>query len=74
VGDTGLSFEDPGALELDVLGTEPVEESPAFSQQNRNQVDLQLVEEPRPATTAPVAIASSITTPLAPSGRPGTPP
>src|SRR4051812_44764003 len=29
---------------------------------------------PRPATTAPVSITSSITAPLTPDGRPGTPP
>lgn len=44
MGDSKLSFEDPGSLQLDVLGTEPLEKSPAFTQQNRNQVDLQLVE------------------------------
>ena len=44
VGGTG-PFEDPGALQLDVLGTEVVEETAALAEEHLDEVDLDLVEE-----------------------------
>lgn len=72
VGDPRLSREDPGALQLAVLGTKPVEKSPTFTQQNRDQVDPQLVEnaggegQPRGAN----AVTSTSFSPAAPSPGP----
>jgi hypothetical protein len=36
VGDTGLPVEDPGALQLDVLGTEVVEETAPLAEKHRS--------------------------------------
>lgn len=38
VGDTGLPLEDPGALELDVLGTEVVEETAPLAEEHRGEM------------------------------------
>jgi hypothetical protein len=46
VGDTGLPLEDPGALQLDVLGTALVEETASLAEEHRDEMDLELVEEP----------------------------
>jgi hypothetical protein len=43
VGDTDIALENPGALELDVLGTEALEETPPLTEEHRDQVDLDLV-------------------------------
>ena len=40
VGDTAVPREDPGPLQLDVLGTEVVEEMAAFAEEHRDEVDL----------------------------------
>ena len=45
VGDAVLALEHPRALELDVLGREVVEEAASLPEQDRDQVDLELVEE-----------------------------
>jgi hypothetical protein len=45
VGDTGLPFEDPGALQLDVLGTEMVEETAPLAQERRDDMEFELVED-----------------------------
>jgi hypothetical protein len=39
VGDTGLPLEDPGALQLDVLGTEVVEEAAPLAEEHGDEVD-----------------------------------
>jgi hypothetical protein len=44
VGDT-VPLERPGALELDVLGTEVVEETAALAEEHRDEMDLELVED-----------------------------
>src|SRR4029453_9564396 len=46
VGDAGLPLEDPGALQLDVLGTALVEQPAPLAQQHRDEVELELVEDP----------------------------
>ncbi|HET8956413.1 MAG TPA: hypothetical protein VFN18_12215 [Solirubrobacterales bacterium] len=58
------ALQGPDRLQLDLLGAEMLEEAAAFAEEDGGS------KVPRPATTAPVAIAS----PSAPSGRPGTPP
>lgn len=45
VGDDG-GLDHPGAFELGQLGAEMVEQSDAAAQEQRDQVDLQLVEQP----------------------------
>ena len=44
MGDAG-PVEDPGQLELHVVRPEVIEEPPPLAEQNRDQVDLQLVED-----------------------------
>ena len=44
VGDT-VPLEDPGALELDVLGTEVVEETAALADEHRDDMQLELVQD-----------------------------
>ena len=44
MGDPGLSFEDPGAFQLDVLGIEVVEEPAPLAQEHRDEMYLELVE------------------------------
>src|SRR5215207_2917098 len=44
VSDTALPLEDPGALQLDVLGTEVVEETAPLAEEHRDEMDLELVE------------------------------
>ena len=43
MGDT-VSLEDAGALELDVLGIEVVEEAAPLAEEHRDEMDLELVE------------------------------
>ena len=45
VGDTALPLEDPGALQLDVLGSEVVEEAAPLAEEHRDEMDLELVED-----------------------------
>src|SRR5215204_1081245 len=45
VGDAALALEDPRAFELDVLGTEVVEEAASVAEENRDEVDLDFVED-----------------------------
>ena len=44
VGDT-VPLEDPGALQLDVLGSEVVEETAPLAEEHRDEMDLELIEE-----------------------------
>jgi hypothetical protein len=43
VGDTVLPLEDPSALQLDVLGSEVVEEAAPLAEEHRDEMDLELV-------------------------------
>ena len=45
VGDTALSLEDPGALQLDVLGSEALEQTAPFAEEHRYDMELKLVED-----------------------------
>ena len=45
MGDTALPFEDPGALQLDELGTEALEQTAPLAEQHRDDVELDLVED-----------------------------
>ena len=45
VGDTVLPLEDPGELQLDVLGSEVVEEAAPLAEEHRDEMDLELVED-----------------------------
>jgi len=45
VGDTVLPLEDPGALQLDVLGSEVVEEAAPLAEEHWDEMDLELVED-----------------------------
>jgi hypothetical protein len=45
VGDTGLPFDDPGPLQLDVLGTALVEETAPLAEERRDEMDPELVED-----------------------------
>jgi hypothetical protein len=45
VGDTVLPLEDPGALQLDVLGSEVVEEAAPSAEEHRDEIDLKLVKD-----------------------------
>ena len=45
VGDAALPLEDPGALQLDVLGIEVVEETAPLAEEHRDEMDLELVED-----------------------------
>src|SRR5207247_5766842 len=40
-----VPLEDPGALELDVLGSEVVEETAPLAEEHRDEMDLELVED-----------------------------
>jgi hypothetical protein len=42
VGDTVLPLEDPGALQLDVLGAALVEETAPLTEEHRGKMDLEL--------------------------------
>ena len=44
VGDT-VPLEDPGELQLDLLGGEIVEETAPLAEEHRDEMDLELVEE-----------------------------
>jgi hypothetical protein len=43
VGDTALPFEDPGALELDLLGSEAFEQATPLAEEHRDDMELELV-------------------------------
>src|SRR6266540_3008101 len=45
VGDAALSLEDPGALEGDLLGREPVEQTSSLAEKHRDDMKLDLVED-----------------------------
>jgi hypothetical protein len=45
VGHTGLALEDSGALELDLLGTESLEQAAPLAEEHRDDVELDLVED-----------------------------
>ena len=45
VGDAPVADEDAGALELDLLGGESLEQAPARSEEHRDDVELELVED-----------------------------
>jgi hypothetical protein len=44
VGDTALSLADPGALQLDVLGSEAVEQTAPLAEEHWDDMKLELVE------------------------------
>src|SRR4051794_20945415 len=44
VGDTALALEDPGALQLDLLGSQALEQPTPLAEEHRDHVDLDLVE------------------------------
>src|SRR5919109_1861101 len=46
VGDTALALEDPGALELDLLGSEALEQTAPLAEEHGDDMELHLVEEP----------------------------
>lgn len=46
VGDAVLALEDPGALELSVLGRGVFEQTAACAEEHRNDMKLELVEDP----------------------------
>src|SRR5262245_7551918 len=45
VRDSSLSLEDPGALELDLLGSEALEQTAPLAEEHRNDMELDLVED-----------------------------
>ena len=45
VGDTALPLEDPGALKLDLLGSEALEQTTPLAEEDRDDVELDLVED-----------------------------
>src|SRR4029450_10135728 len=45
VGDTVLPLEDPGALQLDLLGSEALEQTAPLAEEHRNDMELELVED-----------------------------
>src|SRR6266542_1788059 len=45
VGDAVLSLEDPGALEGDLLGREPLEQTSSLAEKHRDDMELDLVED-----------------------------
>ncbi len=45
MGDAALSLEDPGALQLDVLGSEAVEQAAPLAEEHWDDVELELVED-----------------------------
>jgi hypothetical protein len=58
VGDT-VPFEDAGALELDVLGSEVVEETAPLAEDHGDETDLELVEETRRASVVVALLTTS---------------
>src|SRR5918999_3320220 len=45
VRDTALALEDPGALKLDLLGSEALEQTTTLAEEDRDDVELDLVED-----------------------------
>src|SRR5215217_5362450 len=45
VGDPALSLEDPGALELDLLGSKALEQPTPLAEEHRDDMELELVED-----------------------------
>jgi hypothetical protein len=45
MGDTVLALEDPGALQLDLLGSEAFEQTASLAEEHRDDVELDLVED-----------------------------
>jgi hypothetical protein len=46
VGDAALALDDPGALQLGVPGIPLVEETAPLAEEHRDEMDLELVEDP----------------------------
>ena len=44
VGDTAFALENPGALELDLLGGKALEQTSPLAEEHRDDVELELVE------------------------------
>jgi hypothetical protein len=42
---TALALEDPGSLELDLLGSEALEQAAPLAEEHRDDVELELVED-----------------------------
>ena len=64
VRDAVLALEDPGALELDVLGAQVVEQTAALAEQHRDEMDLDLIEDAggEPVVQALPAVAEPLST------------
>ena len=45
VGDTALALEDPGALQLDLLGSKVLEQTASLAEEHRDDMELELVED-----------------------------
>src|SRR5918996_2184449 len=45
VGDTALPLEDPGALQLDLLGSKALEQTAPLAEEHRDDMELDLVED-----------------------------
>src|SRR5215218_7302158 len=45
VGDAALPLEDPGALQLDLLGSEALEQTAPLAEEHRDEMDFELVED-----------------------------
>jgi hypothetical protein len=45
VGNAALSREDPGALQLDLLGSEALEQTAPLAEEHGDEMDLELVED-----------------------------
>ena len=45
MGDAALPLEDPGALQLDLLGSEALEQSAPLAEEHRDNMELELVED-----------------------------
>jgi hypothetical protein len=45
VGDAGLPLQDPGALQLDVLGAEALEQTAPLAKEHRDEMELELVQD-----------------------------
>ena len=45
VGDAALPLEDPGALQLDLLGSEALEQTAPLAEEHRDDMELELVED-----------------------------
>ena len=48
MGDSVLPLEDPGALQLDVLGSEVVEEAAPLAEEHRDEIDPRPIRDRRP--------------------------